>query len=976
MHALPLIVFSHLRWDFVFQRPQHLLTRLAKHRRVLFIEEPMPRSPEQRWDISSPAENLLVCRPYTHPDSEGFTPAHLPELLPMVKSLLAREHIDEYVIWCYTAMSYSLAAALEPKAVVFDVMDELSAFRGAPPEMLENERRLLQLADVVFTGGPSLYRAKKDRHPNVHCFPSSVDARHFGAAKSDSPLDEIDEQKSIPHPRLGYYGVIDERMDLPLIDALAKAHPDWQIVMVGPVVKINPADLPRPGNIHYMGQRSYADLPRFLKGWDVCLLPFAINESTRFISPTKTLEYMAAERPIVSTPITDVAEPYSDTVFIGKTPDEFIAACERALAMNDEERHARVERMRQVLSRTSWDATAAAIDDLITSAVEKKSTSPKASSAVAAQRLSHSRETLSVQTAIIGAGPTGLSAAYHYGKNCLLIEQNDRVGGWCRSIEDHGFTFDYAGHIMFSNDPYVHELYKLLLGDNVHWQNREAWIFSKNVYTRYPFQGALYGLPPQVIKECIVGAVEARFGSLKSKADDQLRKLSGGNASLTGTAQMNGHANGQSNGHSNGHTNGHANGHSLGHANGHAKANGHACTNGKVRDCCADGIAESTLKTTAAPSPLTTPASEPQNFEDFIYKVWGKGIAKHFAIPYNKKLWAVDLQEMETSWLGGRVPLPDLEEMIQGALEPVPPPMGPNARFGYPLKGGFQALMNGFLPFIQDRLLLNTRIVAVSPSAKALTLSTGQTLSYETLISTMPLPILIRMMGEEVPERVRHAAAMLRHTSVKCVNIGVVRPHITDKHWIYYPEDTVFHRIFVQGNASPYCNPDGQEGQPGGGGFGFTCEITYSPQKPLPCDGQELIDLCICDARRAGFLREDDRIICGNVVDMPFAYVIYDHDRPRNIAVIKEWLSQHDIILVGRYSEWEYFNSDHAFLAGKRGAEEAKTLCEKAAAVCRPAARTLDDSPRPARAIEKSADSWTPKRPRSHKDTALTDEVV
>jgi UDP-galactopyranose mutase len=200
-------------------------------------------------------------------------------------------------------------------------------------------------------------------------------------------------------------------------------------------------------------------------------------------------------------------------------------------------------------------------------------------------------------------------------------------------------------------------------------------------------------------------------------------------------------------------------------------------------------------------------------------------------------------------------------------------------------------------------------------------LSTGQTVTYEQLISTMPLPVLIRMAGEEAPEEVQEAAAGLRHTSVKCVNIGVARERITEKHWIYYPEDTVFHRIFVQGNASPHCNAEG--------GFGFTCEITYGPSKPLPCDGEDLIQMCIKDAKRVGFIKEDDKVICGNVVDLPYAYVVYDHGRAKNIAIIRKWLSQHDIVLVGRYSEWEYYNSDHAFLAGKRGAEEVGKIQEE-----------------------------------------------
>src|SRR5436305_14501540 len=233
-------------------------------------------------------------------------------------------------------MALPLAERLSPKAVVYDCMDELSAFKFAPPQLLEREADLLRRADVVFTGGPSLYRAKKDRHPNVHCFPSSVDAAHF--AKATDPAIEAAEQRDLPRPRLGYFGVIDERIDLDLIAAAADARPDWQFVMVGPVVKIDPAALPKQPNIHYYGQQPYARLPEFLAGWDVALLPFARNDSTKFISPTKTLEYMAAEKPIVSTPITDVAEPYGHIVRLGSTPAEFMAARAAALAADAGER--------------------------------------------------------------------------------------------------------------------------------------------------------------------------------------------------------------------------------------------------------------------------------------------------------------------------------------------------------------------------------------------------------------------------------------------------------------------------------------------------------------------------------------------------------------------------------------------------------------------------------------------------------------
>ena len=484
---------------------------------------------------------------------------------------------------------------------------------------------------------------------------------------------------------------------------------------------------------------------------------------------------------------------------------------------------------------------------------------------------------------VIGAGPTGLSAAYHLGPDAVLLEQADRVGGWCRSVEDSGFTFDMAGHIMFSNDPYVHQLYKTLLGNNVHWQDREAWIYSKQVYTRYPFQGALYGLPPEVIRECIVGAIQARFGSLQPRTPASEPK---GTEDYAGPERR-------------------------GMFEPLLKANG---AGGNGRTLLYAGAER------RQPIPHKGP---PRNFEEFIYKVWGAGIARHFAIPYNRKLWAVPLDEMETSWLGGRVPLPNLEEMIDGALSPVPKPMGPNARFGYPLRGGFQALMDGFLPHLEAKLRLGTQVAAVSPARHEVTLDDGSVLPYQTLISTMPLPRLVGLLGTEAPADVRQAAARLRHVSVRCVNLGIGRAALTEKHWIYYPEDTVFHRIFVQGNASPHCNPPG--------GFGLTCEITYSDAKPLPCDGDELTRRCIADCHRVGIFTPEDEVWAANQVDMPVAYVVYDHDRAANVSLIRDWLAERDIILAGRYAEWEYYNSDHAFVAGKKAAEDARGAREEQA---------------------------------------------
>jgi len=369
-----IVTFSHLRWDFVYQRPQHLLSRLAAKSQVFFIEEPIYEPGiEPFWECMTPAVNVLVYRLHTPVATPGFHDDHLPIFVPMLQELLEEEGVKQYVAWLYTPMAVPLAQSFSPLAVIYDCMDELSTFLHAPPDLLKHEAVLLEWADLVFTGGPSIYKFKRDRNPNVYCFSSSVDAAHFRQALNG--IAEAADQAALPHPRLGFFGVIDERLDVPLLEALAQKHPEWQIVIVGPVVKIDPASLPHYANMHYFGQREYAALPSFVAGWDVCMLPFARNNATRFISPTKTLEYMAAERPIVSTPITDVAEPYGNIVYLGDTPAAFIAACERALTASPQEREQRTEGMRQVLSQTSWDATAQAMEQLIDQAVSQNTLS-------------------------------------------------------------------------------------------------------------------------------------------------------------------------------------------------------------------------------------------------------------------------------------------------------------------------------------------------------------------------------------------------------------------------------------------------------------------------------------------------------------------------------------------------------------------------------------------------------------------------
>jgi UDP-galactopyranose mutase len=373
--APALIVFSHLRWDFVFQRPQHLFTRMAAYRRILYIEEPVyepGRTPG--WECRDVSANVRVCLPQTNVETPGFCNAQAPALRQLVDELLRAEGLTDYVVWLYTPMAYPLLENLAPRAVVYDCMDELSAFLNAPPELAGHEAALFATADLVFTGGPSLYRARLGRHPHLYLFPSSVDTEHFAQARpaARAPQNQAADQHALRRPRLGFYGVIDERMDLALLAGLADAHPEWDIMIVGPVVKIDPADLPQRPNLRYLGPRTYAELPAYLAEWDVCLLPFARNASTRFISPTKTLEYMAAERMIVSTPIVDVAEPYGDIVYLGDAVQGFIVACERALAASPEERARRINKMRTVLARTSWATTARAMEFLIERAVERR----------------------------------------------------------------------------------------------------------------------------------------------------------------------------------------------------------------------------------------------------------------------------------------------------------------------------------------------------------------------------------------------------------------------------------------------------------------------------------------------------------------------------------------------------------------------------------------------------------------------------
>jgi UDP-galactopyranose mutase len=450
-----LICFSHLRWNFVFQRPQHLMSRFAAERRVIFWEEPEAALPgcEPALGVRTCAETGVVVVTPSLP--EGMDDAEQEAVLKnLLDAFLAGEE-RPLVRWYYTPMMLPFSRHIEGAATVYDCMDELANFRFAPPRLLALESELFDAANVVFTGGYSLWEAKRDRHPNVHPFPSSVDRDHFALARA---VDGVPDDQAVARtPRFGFYGVVDERMDLALIEALADAHPEWSIMMVGPVVKIDLADLPQRPNIFYLGNKSYEELPAYLGGWDVALMPFAINDSTRFISPTKTPEYLAGGRPVVSTAITDVIRHYGDleAVIIAEGADEFIRGCERAfeLARTDGEWLAEVDTK---LANLSWDITFARMRGLVGAAVRETRSGPNYLTSLSGK---------SYDYLVVGAGFAGSviaeRLASQHDARVLVIDRRPHVAGnaYDRLDEAGILIHQYGPHIFHTNsDEIVHYL--------------------------------------------------------------------------------------------------------------------------------------------------------------------------------------------------------------------------------------------------------------------------------------------------------------------------------------------------------------------------------------------------------------------------------------------------------------------------------------------------------------------------------------
>lgn len=367
-----IICLSHLRWNFVYQRPQHLMSRMALHFRTFFIEEPVFDSGQSFYEIIPGGNNISVIVPHV---SRTLDPANIQEEQQRLFEELCEEFsIHEFIVWIYSPMMVPVIGRRKPSLTVYDCMDELSAFKNAPADLAVKEAVLFSMADLVFTGGKSLYEAKRYKHPNVFLFPSSIDRGHFEKGRRAQPAPA--EQALIPTPRIGFFGVIDERMDLELLDEIAAQRPGWNFVLIGPVVKIDADILPRRSNIHYLGQRSYDQLPVYLSGWDVAMMPFALNESTKYISPTKTPEFLAAGKPVVSTAINDVVTTYGDEglVHIAGSPEEFIEGIEKAMQLKEDPHW--LKAVDSCLAKTSWDDTASKMLFLINTCLEKSIDQP------------------------------------------------------------------------------------------------------------------------------------------------------------------------------------------------------------------------------------------------------------------------------------------------------------------------------------------------------------------------------------------------------------------------------------------------------------------------------------------------------------------------------------------------------------------------------------------------------------------------
>ena len=425
---------------------------------------------------------------------------------------------------------------------------------------------------------------------------------------------------------------------------------------------------------------------------------------------------------------------------------------------------------------------------------------------------------------IIGAGVAGLSAAYHLEQqgfsNYQIFEKDSAVGGLCKSFLVDDFTFDYASHILYTEDSYAEELIKkTLLKDRFNSQIRKAFVYYRNVYTEYPFQGHLYGQDPDIVKECLLGLIKTRYEV----------------------------------------------------------------------------------------------AQKPTNFKEWINHTFGSGIAKHFMLPYNRKLWAINLQKMSYDWISERVPIPELEETLGGALKPPQRSYGPNAFFWYPLKSGMGALANGFLPSVRN-ISLNSEVSKISLTTREVEVN-GNRIGYDKLISTIPLPKIISVISDDIPFQVKQAAGSLKYNIVYVVSLAVNRANISGYHWVYFPEKKyIFHRVSFPMNLSAFMAPEGKSS--------ISAELSVSMQKPLKMSRDEIMETVIAGLLKSGILSKSDRILFRDIRCLDPAYVIYTPDRERNIELIHKFLNAKEIYPCGRFGSWGYLNMDQSILSGRKIADE------------------------------------------------------
>jgi len=426
------------------------------------------------------------------------------------------------------------------------------------------------------------------------------------------------------------------------------------------------------------------------------------------------------------------------------------------------------------------------------------------------------------ETIILGAGLAGLSAAYHLKSGYNLFEKDSEIGGMARSVHKDGYIFDYDGHLLHFKNKYAFNLVSDLLNGNMAPHKRNSWVYSKGIFTRYPFQANFYGLPNSVVKDCLMGLIKARFLS-------------------------------------------------------------------------------------ASPSNLNG------NFEKWIIKTFGQGIADHFMLPYNRKFWTIEPKELTCEWLSGFVPIPNLEDTVTGAISDNTKPYGYNSRFWYPVRGGISELVKGFSDRIKN-VHVNKRAVAIDQHRKEVVFEDATIRKFKNMIVTMPLPELSSLLVD-MPANVMHAFSMLRWTSIFVLNIGMKSDNLTEKHWVYYPEENmIFYRVGFPTSFSTDVAP--------GNRTSIYAEISYSGARGI--DKKEATSKAIKDLKKCGVIPDESSVEICLPMDIKYGYALYDSNRKNAVGVIKDYLEKFGIYTIGRYGSWEYMSMEDVILEGRDTAEQIK----------------------------------------------------